>query len=53
MPLAGPPLTQAVSADRLLERGLGTKPDEPALVSAKTRMTWRELDEAAARLAAQ
>ena len=34
-----------------LKVGLETKPDEPALVSAKARWTWRELDQASDRLA--
>jgi long-chain acyl-CoA synthetase len=35
----------------LLEMGLRTKPDEPALVSFEGRWTWRELDTASRRLA--
>jgi long-chain acyl-CoA synthetase len=53
MPVAGPPLTHVVSTDCLLARGLKTKPDELALVSAQTQMTWRQLEEISGRLAAQ
>ncbi len=53
MPLAGPPLTQPNTIGDLLGIGLRTKPDELALVSAKTRMSWRELDEISGRLARQ
>src|SRR5271155_895447 len=53
MPLAGPPLTHVVPTGGLLARGLKTKPDDLALVSAKTQMTWRQLDEISTRLAAQ
>jgi acyl-CoA synthetase (AMP-forming)/AMP-acid ligase II len=53
MPSAGPPLTLANPIDRLLALGLETKPDALALVSAKTRMTWRQLDAMSTTLAAQ
>ncbi|MCA9027196.1 MAG: acyl--CoA ligase [Planctomycetaceae bacterium] len=53
MPLAGPTLTQTVTIDDLLRNGLASKSDEPALVSAKSRISWRELDEASTRLASQ
>jgi long-chain acyl-CoA synthetase len=53
MPLAGPPLTQPNPIDDLLRLGLETKPDEVALASAKTRMSWRQLAEISTRLAAQ
>src|SRR4051812_42481836 len=36
----------------LLERGLRSKPDEPAVMSVDTRWTWRELDTVSRRLAA-
>jgi acyl-CoA synthetase (AMP-forming)/AMP-acid ligase II len=52
MPLSGPPLDQPVQLPGLLQRGLGAKPDDPALVSAEARWTWRELDQASDRLAA-
>lgn len=51
MPLAGPPLTQPNPIDRLLARGLETKPDEVALFSLRTALTWRELDEQSTHLA--
>lgn len=53
MPLAGPPLTQSVPTGDILGRGLQAKPDDLALVSAKTQITWRELGEVSTRLAAQ
>jgi long-chain acyl-CoA synthetase len=53
MPLAGPPLTQPHPIGNLLDHGLRTKPDDPALVSAKARMSWRQLAEISTRLAAQ
>ena len=53
MPLSGPPLKQPISMANLLGRGLQTKPDELALVSAKTRMSWRQLADISDRLAAQ
>lgn len=37
----------------LLQHGLRTKPDDDALVSLKTRMTWTQLAEATCRLASQ
>ena len=43
MPHAGPPLTQPNPIGNLLGRGCSTKPDDLALVSAKTRMSWSEL----------
>jgi len=51
MPLAGPPLENTIRLAELLKVGLATKPEEPALVSAKARWTWRELDQASDRLA--
>ena len=51
MPLAGPPLERTICLVDLLKVGLEIKPDEPALVSAKLRWTWRELDQASDRLA--
>jgi len=45
MTLAGPPLTRANPIADLLGRGLKTKPDDLARVSARTRMSWRHLDE--------
>src|SRR5262245_65645543 len=52
MPIAGRPLEQPMNLSRLLETGLRTKPDEPALVSLERQWTWRELDQASRRLAA-
>lgn len=51
MPLVGPPLEKTIRLSELLKVGLQTKPDEPALVSAKARWTWCELDRAGDRLA--
>ncbi len=53
MPKSGPPLTLAKPIGNLLGLGLETKPDDLALVSAKTRMSWRQLEEISARLAVQ
>jgi long-chain acyl-CoA synthetase len=52
MPLSGPPLNEPVDPRRLLRTGLETKPDEMALVFAEGGHTWRELDLASDRLAA-
>jgi long-chain acyl-CoA synthetase len=52
MPLSGPPLNEPVDLRRLLRAGLEIKPDEMALVSAEGGHTWRELDRASDRLAA-
>src|SRR3954467_8117790 len=51
MPIAGSPLERSVELARLLDSGLATKPNEPALVSSDSIWTWRELDEAARGLA--
>jgi len=51
MPLYGGPLDGPVQIPDLLRKGLEAKPDEPALVSMEASWTWRELDEAAERLA--
>jgi len=51
MPLSGPPLDTPIDLRNLLGRGLGSKPDEVALVSAEGGRTWRELDLASDRLA--
>jgi long-chain acyl-CoA synthetase len=53
MPLAGSPLTRPNPICNLLDHGLKTKPDDLALVSAETRMTWRQLTETSTRLASQ
>ena len=52
MPLTGPPLTQPIQLPELLHRGLEAGPDAPALVSAESRRSWRELDQASTNLAA-
>jgi long-chain acyl-CoA synthetase len=51
--LAGQLLERPVELVELLEVGLRSKPDEVALVSLERTWTWRELDEAATRLAGQ
>ena len=53
MPLSGPPLTQPNSIGNLLGHGLTSKPDDLALLSAKTRLSWRQLADVSERLAAQ
>jgi long-chain acyl-CoA synthetase len=53
MPYCGSPLTLANPIGNMLGLGLDTKPDELALVSAKTRMSWRQLEEISSRLAVQ
>jgi hypothetical protein len=52
MPLSGPPLDELAGLRRLLGTGLETKSDEMVLVSAEGGHTWRELDHASGRLAA-
>jgi long-chain acyl-CoA synthetase len=52
MALSGPPLDQPIQPPQLLQRGLGARPNDPALVSADARWSWRELDQASDRLAA-
>jgi long-chain acyl-CoA synthetase len=52
MPIAGPPLPKAIPLTEVLALGLATKPDDLALVSNESRWTWRELDAASRRLAA-
>ncbi|MBE9203965.1 acyl--CoA ligase [Synechocystis salina LEGE 06099] len=53
MVLSGPLLTQPNPIGNLLAYGLVNKPNEPALVSAKTSLTWRQLDDLSTRLASQ
>ena len=53
MPAAGPALVDIDPTSDPLERGLKTKPDDLALASAKTQMSWRQLDEISTRLAVQ
>jgi acyl-CoA synthetase (AMP-forming)/AMP-acid ligase II len=45
MPLAGPNLKRPNPIGNLLGHGLKTKPDDVALASARTQMSWRQLDE--------
>jgi acyl-CoA synthetase (AMP-forming)/AMP-acid ligase II len=53
MPIEGGPLEPPSNPPHLALRvGLETNPDAPALVSAVRSLTWRELDDAAAALAA-
>jgi len=52
MPIAGPPLRQPFVLTEILSKGLATKPDELALVTNESRWTWRELEAASTRLAA-
>jgi len=52
MPTVGLPLERPIRLTQLLETGLNTKPDEPALVSFESQWTWRQLDRASRRLAA-
>ena len=51
MSLIGPPLDGAVDIVDLIAKGLHRSPEETALVCAKTRWTWEQLDSAANRLA--
>lgn len=51
MPLAGEPLNEPVDVPNLLRPGIESKPDEVALVCAKTKLTYRNLDALASRLA--
>lgn len=51
MPTSGPPLARPVELVRLLDNGLRSRPDEPALVSFESQWTWRELDVASRRVA--
>jgi acyl-coenzyme A synthetase/AMP-(fatty) acid ligase len=52
MPLSGGPLDAPVRLTELLREGLEGRPDELALVSLRARWTWRELDQASTRYAA-
>jgi long-chain acyl-CoA synthetase len=53
MPATGPELVAIDPTSDPLERGLKTKPDDLALASAKTQMSWRQLAEISDSLAAQ
>jgi long-chain acyl-CoA synthetase len=52
MPISGPPLAEPFRLTNLLAHGLANKPDELALVSNESRWSWRELEAASTRLAA-
>jgi acyl-CoA synthetase (AMP-forming)/AMP-acid ligase II len=52
MPLVGRPLSTPFDLGRVLEQGLATDPDARALDSADGGLSWQELDEQSARLAA-
>lgn len=52
MPLAGPKLDNPFVLSEILAKGLTERPDELALVTNESRWTWRELEAAARRLAA-
>jgi long-chain acyl-CoA synthetase len=49
--IVGPQLQRPVALANLLDVGLASKSDEAALVSLERTWTWRELEEASARLA--
>lgn len=52
MQFEGGPLEGPVEVQELLRKGLEAKPDGPALVSLNGNWSWRALDEASGRLAA-
>jgi acyl-CoA synthetase (AMP-forming)/AMP-acid ligase II len=52
MPISGAPLGEPIRVRTLLQPGLDQHPDEAAIVSAESTWTWRELDRASDRLAA-
>lgn len=51
MAISGPPLNKSIDLGNILTRGLEANPRGVALVSAETRWSWRELDDASTRLA--
>ncbi len=51
MTLAGPTLKRSVDLSRLLEQGLGQKPDAIAVSSMDDGLSWRELDAQSQNLA--
>src|SRR5574341_898460 len=52
MPIEGRVVQSPVETfDRVLDRGLASKPDEIAIASAEGSATWRELDDLTTRLA--
>jgi long-chain acyl-CoA synthetase len=52
MPISGPLLNESIDLRNLLHPGLKANPHDSALVSAETRWSWRDLDDASGRLAA-
>ena len=52
MPIDGPKLERPVRPSSPLERGVRATPDEVALVSLAERWSWRDLDRASNRIAA-
>lgn len=53
MPHAGPALNKPVRLASLLERGLKTRPDAPALIALDETWSWSELERCTERLAAR
>jgi long-chain acyl-CoA synthetase len=53
LPIAGAKLERPIQLASLLEVGLKSKPNEPALVSLERTWSWWELDQASSRLARQ
>ncbi|MCP9848310.1 class I adenylate-forming enzyme family protein [Cyanobium sp. Morenito 9A2] len=51
MPLLGPPAPSPHPLDQLLDLGLASAADQPALISADAQLSWRELDGRATELA--
>jgi long-chain acyl-CoA synthetase len=51
--ITGAQLIRPIKLANLLEAGLKTKPDEPALVSLERTWSWRQLNQASTRLAGQ
>ena len=51
MLLQGPKRGEPICLPRLLDIGLGPKPEDPALISAENSWSWRELDRASERYA--
>ena len=52
MSISGPALRQPTSLRGVLDQGLGSQSEAPALVSATTCLSWRDLDETSSRYAA-
>lgn len=51
MPITARPLPGPVNVFRILKTGLEARPDEPALLTVDRSWTWRELEQASARVA--